>query len=144
MAPLVFWNDKSSFRGKAVFLNQSYGSIPEEVTGYLDTGIAPFYADKELKEVAGFVSYTDNVLSTPVLPNGKKILTLNGFYNFNLPTGVINTRGSTVDGTDADGYFLNPVLFDILGGTGVGFNSKGHVILEVVDDKYKWSVFLDA
>ena len=142
MDPIVFWNDKSSFRGKFTDLDKSYGDIPDQVNGYVDNGIAPFFSDKELKNLAGFVTYVDNVLQTTVIPNGNKITSLSCSYNFNLPTGIINTIGSSVDQVDIDGYFLNKVLLNIVGGSGIGFNTTGNIIVDVVDNKYKWSVYL--
>ena len=142
MESIVFWNDSTKFSGKFVDLEQSYGQIPKDAKSDVDIGIAPFFSDKEMTKLAGFVTYTDNILSTSVLPNGKKIVSFIGSYNFNLPTGIINTISSSIDRVDYDGYFLDQNLFNIIGGSGSGLNSKGSIVLDVIDNKYRWSVYL--
>ena len=153
---VVFWNDNlSCLTARYTELNKDYppNNPNTKITaGYIEVGTSLFYKDVELKELAGFINFTDNVLTSTLL-NDTPSYIFNMTYDFNLPDGIIQTIGSgseTVEIFDKIGNWANPILFTIIGGVGAYFGKKGWILREIDEAKdrpikilNKWYVFLE-
>lgn len=151
----VYWNLPGSSTAKYVELDKDYPPNNPNTKisdGYIELGTTIFYKDVELKDAAGFINYTDNVLTSTLLNNIPNYI-FNMTYCFNFPDGIIQTIGSgieVVEDFDKIETWINPILFTIVGGVGAYFGKSGWVLRELdqsndrpIKNLNKWSVFLN-
>jgi hypothetical protein len=151
----VYWNLPNSSTAKYIELDKDYPPNNPNTKisdGYVEVGTSLFYKDVELKETAGFINYTDNVLTSTLLNDIPNYI-FNMTYSFNFPDGIIQTIGSgseVVEDFDNFGTWINPILFTIIGGVGAYFGKSGWILRELdqsndrpIKNLNKWSVFLN-
>lgn len=151
----VYWNLPGSSTAKYVELDKDYppnNPNTKITSGYSELGTTIFYKDVELKDAAGFINYTDNVLTSTLLNNIPNYI-FNMTQCFNFTDGIIQTIGSgieVVEDFNKIETWINPILFTIVGGVGAYFGKSGWVLRELdqsndrpIKNLNKWSVFLN-
>ena len=128
----------TSFTGEFNYGTKPYSDVPgtdlSTVKTYTDNGIVQLFDSIELNNVVGQFMYTQNYASVK-LKDQVNVSIFNIQNSFHFPNGSINTIGSVYGSFDPNGYTLPNArwLVNIVGGTGDFFNSKGNVIVELLD-----------